>query len=180
MIDEFNQICTELNVVRSNLTVDKAEAILKLIFQAHQVFLSGEGRSGLMVKALANRLTQVGLEVHVTTEITSPAIGKGDVLIFNSASGKSAFLISQAKSAKSLGAKVITFTAKEYAPLNESSDLIIGINAQSKDENLGSIQPMGSLYEQASLLIFDSLILKALNNGLVTNKQLRSTHSNLE
>lgn len=180
MIKEYAKICAELNSVNSSLNDKKAEKILELIFNARKIFLSGEGRSGLMIKALANRLTQVGLQVHVATEVTAPAISKNDILIFNSASGNSVFLNSQAKSAVDLGAKVITFTANMESELCQKSDVVTLIDAQSKDENRGSIQPMGSLYEQATLLLFDSLILKAIKDRKVTNKQLRSAHSNLE
>ncbi|WP_317695768.1 6-phospho-3-hexuloisomerase [Xylocopilactobacillus apis] len=180
MTNEYIQICTELSGVSSNLTDEKANEVLKLIFNSNKIFLSGEGRSGLMVKAFANRLTQMGLNVHVVTEITAPAIGSEDLLIFNTASGKSEFLISQAKSAIKVGAKLVTFTANKDSVLSQKSDAVIVIDAQTKDEEQGSLQPMGSLYEQTSLLVFDSLMLRALNMGLVTNTKLRSTHSNLE
>ncbi|MCO6532164.1 6-phospho-3-hexuloisomerase [Lactobacillus sp.] len=180
MIKEFAQICTELTTINYDLSEQKARKILQLIFSAKRVFLSGEGRSGLMIRALANRLTQAGLQVHVVSEITCPAINAEDLLILNSASGTSSFLLGQAKSAKHVGATILTFTAKRTTPLSQTSDEVIVIEAQTKDTNQNSVQPMGSLYEQASLLLFDSLILKALHANLITTRQLRDTHSNLE
>lgn len=180
MIEEFSQICAELSTVTCNLSDQQAQNVLNLLFSAKRVFLSGEGRSGLMIRALANRLTQINLNVHVASEITCPAINTNDLLIFNSASGKSLFLISQAKSAQKAGAKVITFTANSNALLAQNSDIVININAQTKDEKQTSMQPMGSLYEQTSLLLFDSLILKALHANLISTTQMRSVHSNLE
>lgn len=57
---------------------------------------------------------------------------------------------------------------------------MIIINAQSKDSYTGSIQPMGSLYEQYSLLLFDTLILRMLKKGYINAHKLREMHSNLE
>lgn len=180
MIEELKQIIQEIDKTSCDLNDNKADKILNLIFKSKSIFLSGEGRSGLMINALANRLTQIGLHTHVVTEITSPAISSEDLLIFNSASGTSDFLISQAKEAINQKVKIITFTSSSNSILSKKSNLIVTIDAQSKDENEGSIQPMGSLYEQMSLLLFDSLILKAIHKGLVTPTKLRATHSNLE
>ncbi|MDF7639566.1 SIS domain-containing protein [Lactobacillus sp. ESL0791] len=180
MLREFKQVTAELNSVESDLTDEKAQQILEMIFSANRIFLSGEGRSGLMVKAFANRLTQMGLLVHVVTEITAPAITKNDLLIFNSASGSSSFLIAQSKSARKQKAKILTFTAATDSALSKNSDLVVRINTQSKDQIGNSVQPMGSLFEQTSLLLFDCLSLKALNEHIVTSTSLRSTHSNLE
>ena len=180
MIDEFDQIISELSKINCGLTNEKADQILKMFLNAKSIFLSGEGRSGLMINALANRLTQFGLSVHIVNEVTAPAIGKDDLLIFNSASGKSSILISQEESAKKANAKIIVFTANKKALLSQKSDVSILIDAQDKDIAGSSIQPMGSLYEQASLLLFDSLVLRALHNNLVTVSQLRSVHSNIE
>ncbi|RMC56914.1 6-phospho-3-hexuloisomerase [Lactobacillus sp. ESL0261] len=180
MIDEFDQIINELGNIHCDLTNEKADQILRMFLNAKSIFLSGEGRSGLMINALANRLTQFGLRVHLVTEITAPAIGKDDLLIFNSASGKSSTLISQEESAKRAKAKIIVFTANKKAPLNQKCDVAVLIEAQDKDTTGSSIQPMGSLYEQSSLLLFDSLVLRALHTNLITVSQLRSVHSNLE
>lgn len=45
---------------------------------------------------------------------------------------------------------------------------------------LDLIQPMGSLYEQYSLLLFDTLILRMLKKGYINAHKLREMHSNLE
>jgi 6-phospho-3-hexuloisomerase len=180
MNKEFSEICSELSNVSNNLTDKKVAEIIKLIFKSKRIFLSGEGRSGLMIKAFANRLSQIGLQVHVVSEITAPAIGFNDLLIFNSASGSSTFLNSQAKNAREAGSKIISFTSDKTAPLSQNSDMVILIDAPTKDKINGSIQPMGSLYEQASLILFDSLILKAIKQDFITTAKLRSLHSNLE
>lgn len=180
MLSEFKAISNELQHTSCSLTVNKMDEIIQIILNAKTLFLSGEGRSGLMIAGLANRLTQIGLDTHLSSEITAPAISKNDVLIFNSASGTSTLLNSQAETAKKLGALIITFTTNENSPLAKKSDKTIIINAQSKDSYIGSIQPMGSLYEQYSLLLFDTLILRMLKKGYINAHNLREMHSNLE
>lgn len=179
-MNEFENIIDEIKRTTSSITADKADRIIQLILKSKRVFLSGEGRSGLMISGLANRLTQIGLDTHFSSEITAPAISKDDILIFNSASGTSSLLNSQAETAKKIGTSIITFTADENSPLAKKSDWVIKIDAQSKDSYQGSIQPMGSLYEQYSLLLFDALILRMLNKDYINSHELRQKHSNLE
>lgn len=180
MLSEFEAIINELRHTSCSLTADEADRIIQIILSAKTLFLSGEGRSGLMIAGLANRLTQIGLNVHLSSEITTPAISKDDVLIFNSASGTSILLNSQAETAKKMGALIITFTTDSNSPLAKKSDKTIIVNAQSKDNCNESIQPMGSSYEQYSLLLFDTIILRMLNKGYISAPKLRKMHSNLE
>ncbi|MCZ3932969.1 6-phospho-3-hexuloisomerase [Lactobacillus gasseri] len=180
MIKEFKDITNEIVATTTSLSKADMNQIINMLFSAKQIFLSGEGRSGLMIAAFANRLTQLGLNSHVSSEITAPALSNGDILIFNSASGTSALLNSQAKVSQQLGVEILTFTVNNNSPLAQKSDVVVTINAQSKDDYNGSIQPMGSLFEQCSFLIFDSIILHILNQNHLSSKKMRQMHSNLE
>lgn len=180
MIKEFKDIVNEISATTASLSEVKANKIINMLLNAKRIFLSGEGRSGLMVAAFANRLTQLGLDTHISSEVTAPAISDGDLLIFNSASGTSVLLNSQAATAQQIGAQVLTFTTNVHSPLIQKSDVVISIDAQSKDSYNGSIQPMGSLFEQYSFLIFDSIVLRMLNKNHLSTKKMRQMHSNLE
>ncbi|MHA6521257.1 SIS domain-containing protein, partial [Corynebacterium amycolatum] len=117
MIKEFKDITNEIVATTTSLSKADMNQIINMLFSAKQIFLSGEGRSGLMIAAFANRLTQLGLNSHVSSEITAPALSNGDILIFNSASGTSALLNSQAKVSQQLGVEILTFTVNNNSPL---------------------------------------------------------------
>ena len=55
------------------------------IKQAKRIFVSGAGRSLLMLKGLAMRLMHLGYEVYVVGEVTTPAFLSEDLLIVASA-----------------------------------------------------------------------------------------------
>jgi 6-phospho-3-hexuloisomerase len=180
MIKEFKNIINEISATATSLSEAEVNQISDMLFTAKRIFLSGEGRSGLMIAAFANRLTQLGLDTHISSEVTAPAVSKGDLLIFNSASGTSVLLNSQAKTAQQVEVKVLTFTINKNSPLAQKSNVVVSIDAQSKDNYNGSIQPMGSLFEQYSFLMFDSIILHILNKKHLNPKKMRQMHSNLE
>jgi hypothetical protein len=58
-----------------------------MILAANRVFVVGAGRTGLALKMAAMRLMHLGLVVHVAGEVTSPAIGRCDLLLVASGSG---------------------------------------------------------------------------------------------
>ena len=45
------------------------------------VYITGVGRSGLVVHAFGQRLMHLGFDVHLAQEVTAPAIRRGDLLV---------------------------------------------------------------------------------------------------
>lgn len=140
-----------------------------------RIFLYGAGRSGLMLKALAMRLAQAGKTVYAVGEVVTPAIEKGDLLILASASGTTASVCRNAQTAKAVGATVYSVTASGLSPLAELSDFYILLSAPTKDRT-ESTSVMGTLFEQALLLLGDQIIL-GLKADVI---QMRARHANLE
>ncbi len=180
MAFELKKICEEINNVDDPVNEKTLNRICQLIINSNHIYFSGSGRSGLMIKSFANRLLQLGLEVSVVGEISSPHTHSNDLLIFNSASGKSEKLIAQAKIAKNNGLKEILFTVDNNSPLAQFCEIVVQINAQSKFEHNKSIQPMGALFEQFSLLLFDSIILRLMKELNITEEQMIQNHADIE
>ena len=59
-----------------------------------------------------------------------------------------------ADKAKSIGAKVVLITTKAESSIGELAETIVELPAGTKHEVEGSKQPLGSLFEQASLVFF--------------------------
>lgn len=90
---ETAQTCVEeISTVISCTKEEELAAIAQGFKHARRIFISGDGRSGLMGKAIAMRLMHGGYEVYVVGETITPSIGKGDVLLLvsGSASGVAA------------------------------------------------------------------------------------------
>lgn len=157
-------------------------ALIPTITSAKNIFVTGSGRTGLMMKASAMRLMHLGYKVHVVGETTSPAITKGDVLIAGSGSGTTSGIVSAAETAKIEGASIICFTTNAESPLALLSKHTVTIPAaqkQKRDENV-SKQYAGSLFEQSLLLVLDALIqaLWELDGSLASD--LWKRHANME
>ena len=54
---------------------------------ARRVFVAGAGRSGLVVRAFAMRLMHLGLDGHMVGDMTTPALGEGDLLVVSAGPG---------------------------------------------------------------------------------------------
>lgn len=179
-MENIEKIISELKNVPNPLSNTQIEEILEHIHDAKHIFISGSGRSGLMASSFANRLLQMGLSVSVVGEITSPHVKKGDVLIFNSASGSSEKLVSQAKEAKKYGVMIILITTNIDSSLAKLSNLVVKVEAQSKYSETESIQPMGAIFEQYSLLLFDSLVLYYMSKYQISEQIMKDNHADME
>ena len=170
-----------LKLIKS-IQYDEIAALILTITNAKNIFVTGSGRTGLMMKASAMRLMHLGYKVHVVGETTAPAIVKGDVLIAGSGSGTTSGIVSAAETANKEGASVICFTtnaASHLALLSKHTVTIPAAQKQKRDEDI-SKQYAGSLFEQSLILVMDALIqtLWELDGSLASD--LWKRHANME
>ncbi|MFD5123606.1 6-phospho-3-hexuloisomerase [Streptomyces sp. NPDC058385] len=160
----------------------EAERVLSAVTAASRVFVFGQGRSGIALRALAMRLMHLGLPVHVVGEATSPAITAGDLLLSASGSGSTPSVLAAARSAIGAGAAVAAITAAPHSPLASLTSTVLVIPAAAKRDRSGetSAQYAGSLFEQALWLLGDGLFHALWQRSGLTAEELWSRHSNLE
>ena len=84
----MNTIIEELDRSSKTIAPEKLQEVIKKIKEHKRIFVYGTGRSGLMLKAFAMRLMQIGLNSYVVGETTTPSVQEGDLLIVASASGE--------------------------------------------------------------------------------------------
>jgi len=154
--------------------------LVRMLLPAERVFLTGQGRSGLVAEAFAMRLVQLGMESHFVGEATSPGIGKKDLLVAVSGSGKTVVTKSIVLQARKAKAKVALITSDKRTEMAKKAELAVGIRARTKKGGKSSSEPMGSLFEQAALLYLDSVIILLMEKLGKKEKELRERHSNLE
>ncbi|EOI53509.1 6-phospho-3-hexuloisomerase [Enterococcus gilvus] len=161
------------------------DRLVEAISQAKRIFVSGAGRSLLMLKGFAMRLMHLGYEVYVVGEVTTPAFLPEDLLILASASGETSSLVQTAKKAREIGGDIISFTIFPESTLARLSTGVVKISAYTdkrpeSETNQKGILPGGSMFEEAVLLLADSLIVElALEQKIPTDRAFEK-HANLE
>jgi len=165
--------------------VDPAEvgALVEALVRPRQVFVTGQGRSGLVARAFAMRLAQAGLRAYVAGDPTTGPIGAGDLLVVASGSGETASSVTAACTAQGAGAQVALLTIRADSSIGEMADLVVRIPAPSpKAGPTGwhSAQPLGSLFEQALLAVLDAAVLALMDRLGETPDSMFARHANLE
>jgi 6-phospho-3-hexuloisomerase len=177
------QALSEIDRVFAGVAADTAGRMCDEILKARRITCYGVGREGLMMKALCMRLMHVGLDAHVVGDMTTPPVGKGDLLIASAGPGFFATVMALVGVAHEAGARTMVVTAQPGGPVPKSADTVIELPAQTMASDRGgpaSLLPMGSLYEAAQLVFFDliSILLREKTGQLPD--QMRARHTNLE
>ncbi|MFY4775657.1 6-phospho-3-hexuloisomerase [Metabacillus sp. RGM 3146] len=175
----LNEVEQVLRLMEENC-IHKAAEILA---GSQRVFVTGEGRSGLMAKSFAMRLMHLGASVYVLGETISPSLKEGDTLAAVSGSGTTKQTVWTAEKAKELNCRVIGVTANPESPLGRAASEIIHIPAATKYRREGeaeSIQPLGSLFDQCAHILFDAICLQYANAKKVSHEEAFKQHSNVE
>ena len=158
------------------------DAALVLLRDAPRVFVLGAGRSGLALGMVAMRLMHLGLVVHVAGAVTTPAIARGDLLFAASGSGSTGGIVRAAQTATAVGASVLAVTTAPTSALALLADTVVVIPAAAKQDHDGALsaQYSGGLFEQALLVVGDSLFHSLWLQSGATAEELWPRHANIE
>jgi 6-phospho-3-hexuloisomerase len=173
----------ELAQVFDRLSDDAVDELIAAIASAKRIVVFGCGREGLQMRGLAMRLFHMGRDVSVWGDMTTPAVGGGDLLIVSAGPGMLATARTLVEIASKAGARTALVTARPDAELARFVDVVAVIPAQTMAHDLGpraSILPMGSLFETAQMLFFELAILKLRPMLRETAETMRRRHTNLE
>lgn len=107
-------------------------------------------------------------------KVTAPSISEGDRLLMLSASGETPVSLHLARRAAELGAQVVAITTRADSSLAVIADVVVAVPVH------GSRQFGGSLFEQASLVLFDALIIDLTRDDADAYAVMRRRHTNLE
>ncbi|MDO8130389.1 MAG: SIS domain-containing protein, partial [Candidatus Brocadiales bacterium] len=136
-------ILDEIRSVLERIDEKSYEDFLSAILNAKSVFVTGQGRSGLVSRTFAMRLTHIGLNAYCVGDATTPNLNKGDLLIACSSSGSTHITRYIAGLAKKSQATVVAVTSHKDSPLAGQADIIIELPVQEVStlyKNDGSIQ----------------------------------------
>lgn len=177
----YNEILNQLCETCSCISEKNIEEFIEEIFCAKRIFFGGAGRSLLMMRSFAMRLMQFGFQTYVVGDTTTPAIREGDLLILGTNSGETNILKSHLSVAIENQARVAVITSSSNSTIASKSDCTIVVG---KIEDKEKIQSKGSTFEQALLILCDSIVSKVFRTGRLTDKEIDEfivvRHANLE
>lgn len=182
----LNKILEELKQGASLVDEKQIEEFISYIKPGKKIYLAGAGRSGVAMKAFACRLMHLGLDVYMIGDITTPHTKEGDLLIIGSGSGETQSLVALAQKAKKSGLDIILNTLtpnSTIANLANAKVVLPGASPKVEDKSfkgVASIQPMGSGFEQLSLLVYDAIVMSLMDNLHQTSAEMFDRHANLE
>lgn len=177
-------ILKELSHNAEKINPEEIADFVKQIKAAKHIFLNGAGRSGIAIRAFANRLMHLGFSVSIVGEISSPHSKAGDLLIICSGSGETGSLVSLTKKAKQSGVNLALVTMKRMSTIGHFADTILVLPGTTKEENDHKednfSQPMGSAFEQLAFLTFDGIVLNLMDELGETSEQMFRRHADFE
>lgn len=182
-LEYWHTILNELQQVFERVDPHQLEQFMDAITKAKRLFLIGVGREGLSTRAFAMRLMHLGREVHWIWDDTTPAIGKGDLLIVTTGSGEIGHLHYVAEQAKLAGATLAVVTGTPDRKTPQMADTVLWVPASvfhGKDNVVPSIQLMGNLFEQSLLILFDIIIMMLRDRLSVPSEEMVHRHRNVE
>lgn len=177
-------ILRELSANQERVDEDPLQSMVRQILDSDHVFLAGAGRSGLAIRGFANRLMHLGKSVSLVGDLTSPHSRAGDLLIIGSGSGETESLLALAAKARRGGTRIGLVTMDAESSIARLADAVVvlpGVSPKLRGGSaVASVQPMGSAFEQISLLTYDAMILELMSRMDETTDTMFPRHADLE
>ena len=170
-----DKILAEIGSILDQVSDEEVENVVDLLLKAQRIFVSGVGRSGLVARSFAMRLMHLGLKTLVVGDITTPAIGMGDLLIAISGSGETCITQHIVQRSKELNATILLITSKEDASMVDMSDYVLVLPVIKEP-----VLPLKSAFEAATYILLDTAIIMIMDRTGITSGEMMKRHSNLE
>ena len=178
ILDEYRQVFEKVDQKGMREFIDEVK-------KHDRIFLIGVGREGMATRAFAMRLMHMGKEIHWIWDDTTPAIREGDLLIATLGDGCIGHINYLCERAKEAGAMLYVVPGSPSGKTAKSlADKVFFVTAavyRGTDDVVPSFQPMGNLFEQCVLILFDIIIMTIVDEtpGL-TFEKMSSRHRNVE
>jgi 6-phospho-3-hexuloisomerase len=185
-----------IRVCLAEVNMKEVEHFINLLLEAKDknIFTVGMGRSGFVARAFALRLMNLGFSVYFLGETITPAAEKGDILIAISGTGSTKMVLTASSAAKDIGATVIAITSFPESPLGQMADHTVTIKGRTKAgmpkekdyvarQIIGErepLTPLGSIFENNSMVFLDSLIVELMHRMGRTEADLKRRHATIE
>jgi 6-phospho-3-hexuloisomerase len=173
----------DLKRVLDRVSVRELAAFRRALLGCDRIFVTGLGRTGLMARGFAMRLMQLGRRVYHVGDVITPSISRGDLLILCTRTGRSKVLGHYIAIARRAGARVAVVTADGKSPAARRADAVLSIDdrpaARARRGDRRRL-PLGSLFEQALLVVLDQVILDLMDALHKGESDLAGLHTSFE
>ena len=160
----------------AKIPADVVQRAVEILLKAPEIFVYGAGRSGIIGRAFAMRLVQVGLAAFVIGESTTPIVRAGDAVFILSGRGESQSSIQTANIVRREGAQLVVLTGKSSSKLAHAANLSIPLEFP-EDVEQPELAPLGTLFESASLHFTDALISAIMRVRGESEDSMRRRHA---
>jgi 6-phospho-3-hexuloisomerase len=137
---------SDLSRVFAAMPENALEGLIEEIVKARRIVVFGLGREGLQMRGFAMRLFHMGRDVTVWGDMTTPALGAGDLFIASAGPGDLPTAQTLVDIARKAGARTALITARPSGGLTKRVDVVTVIPAQTMADDQGgtlSVLPMG-------------------------------------
>jgi 6-phospho-3-hexuloisomerase len=182
MTSETDRALQEIADAVHSVSDTEIDGVVDELLAARRIACYAGGREGLVMRGLVMRLFHAGLDVHYVGEMTTPAVGPGDLLVLSCGPGRISMVEALAGVAERDGARLLYLTAQPQNPPAERADRTVRITAQTMadDRESAAALPMGSAYEIAVFVLVDLITNRVRRRRSESVEELRSRHTNLE
>ena len=171
----------DLERVLRRLKAREIDAFEQALLDAGRIFVTGLGRTGLMARGFAMRLMHLGRAVYHVGDVITPAIGRDDLLVICSRTGRSKVLGHYIDIARKAKARVAVVTARPTSAVGRRADVVLAIDDRPlKRRRTLPPLPLGSLFEQALLLTLDHVVLDLMGALNLGEADLARIHTDFE
>src|SRR5437879_7378247 len=129
-------------------------AAVDLFEKAPKVFVYGVGRSGLVARAFAMRLVQLGLKCFFIGETITPIVEAGDCVLIVSNTGATMSAVQTANIARRVGATVVSVTGNRTSKLAHASNVVVTVHEEAGPE-VSEYAPLATLFEEAARILLE-------------------------
>ena len=178
----IDDILGDIRAALEAVDAAQIDALQREILAANRVFVAGKGRTGLQMRAFAMRLMHLGLSVHVVDEVTTPAVGAGDLLLLGSSSGRTRSLVGAVESLAGLDARLAVICGSLDSPIARAADALVYLPATNFKAGGGadSALVMGALFEHCLGLLGEMLVIRLKEALAVDDAEMNARHANIE
>ena len=165
----IDEIISHLEKVGSELSQSESQGIIDEIESANHVFVYGAGRSGYVARSFAQRLKQMGFDAFFVGDTTTPASGKGDLLIAVTGSGETPSVISMLETGNALGVRQAVVTSNRDGRASRMAHLTLYVPGKTKLLERPSHAPFTSLFDVAALSVLDGITAELMQSSGLTD-----------
>lgn len=151
-------------------------AAVERLLRAPSVFVYGAGRSGIIGRAFAMRLVQIGRSAYVIGESVTPIVRAGDTVVILSGAGESYSSIQTANIVRREGAELLVLTARRGSKIAHAASLLVPFEFPEEPDR-PVLAPLGTLFEAAAFQFLDGLVAEMMRARGETEESMRRRHA---